>query len=693
MQQRFTLDKESFEEFLAAASFFQQMQKQALQGGAGTLHGAQPLLVLMETQRAIESGTLDLDSAMERIVALTPRTVGASGAGVWLFTRNEFVCGASRGISPTDERLRLQVLSRLIREFHLQSQPEIAKLDKIDSGDYPGSVKSLLVTPIYQNSRIAGALAAFSSQLASFTERDAANLRLLAGLLTRALATAAEAGLRTSEALEHAALLQLLEQVTPALRELVASAEKAPETRTNFAPAKETYVDSPGHANQREETGSTFPAAGTDKDESRHVAVVSQHHRNEPGNTSAVFAGVRAPVGHDLYQNHPFRSTLRDKWNRNLVRARRSIADVSYLFRRTQSQIAGSARRVLRSTVRATRYRPHIPSLPSAVVERGMRKLRSSAVQAAERLSGHLGRLIEQLPTPTLPHRTLHVGWIRIRLRLRAAGDRAEMSMRKFARLMTGLATRLDLSEAPEPDAKEFLQKVERRVGGTVERSSAWLQSAGQRRVRLRLAVPSLTLNRKTVRKAAPAWAVLAIMLSFLALELGLLRSWTIAARADANSVDLAESAASLEGVAHPSPESRQVRSAAEGQSSKPSGLEGSHLKITDPATEAYLNDMTSFETAALRRRAEYGDDVAAFRLGMAYETGRGVPQSCTKAAEWVIRAAEGGNAAAEFNLGLRYRDGDGVDPDPEQANKWLRRAFAHKYSGAEGALMAMNSH
>ncbi len=115
----------------------------------------------------------------------------------------------------------------------------------------------------------------------------------------------------------------------------------------------------------------------------------------------------------------------------------------------------------------------------------------------------------------------------------------------------------------------------------------------------------------------------------------------------------------------------------------KPLVVGGSHKRVTDDAASAALGDMSRFEIPGLLRQARYGDGSAAFLIGMAYETGRGVPQNCEKAARWVKEAAMGGEAAAEYNLSLRYRDGDGLLADSEQSEKWLRKAAAQKYPQA----------
>jgi TPR repeat protein len=115
-----------------------------------------------------------------------------------------------------------------------------------------------------------------------------------------------------------------------------------------------------------------------------------------------------------------------------------------------------------------------------------------------------------------------------------------------------------------------------------------------------------------------------------------------------------------------------------------------SHLQITDASVVDTLHDLTRYEIITLQRAADYGDDEAAFQLGMAYETGYFVRQSCSKAAHWVKVAAESGNPAAAYNLGLRYRTGDGLQVDGVAAEHWLHMASARSYSPAKLALAAV---
>jgi TPR repeat protein len=76
-----------------------------------------------------------------------------------------------------------------------------------------------------------------------------------------------------------------------------------------------------------------------------------------------------------------------------------------------------------------------------------------------------------------------------------------------------------------------------------------------------------------------------------------------------------------------------------------------------------------------LQKKAEAGDSSAAFSLGHAYETGKGVHPNFQLAAYWYRNAAEWGNAAAQSNLGLLYWLGEGVDKDKKEAVKWYLKA------------------
>jgi len=193
MSQRFTIDRSSFEQVLCATSLIQQLNRQVRNGHVPDQDAPQPLSDLVEAQLAIETETIDLEAAMNRVVGLAVKLSRATGAATWLFSGHEFVYRAGTGSGANDERLQLDTLSELASicgpSNHSIHDPHESNhwSPEYDAIHYPGSVKSLLVAPIYHGRSVAGALAVFSVEFNAFTECDATNARLLSGLLTHAL--------------------------------------------------------------------------------------------------------------------------------------------------------------------------------------------------------------------------------------------------------------------------------------------------------------------------------------------------------------------------------------------------------------------------------------------------------------------------------------------------------------------------
>lgn len=115
--------------------------------------------------------------------------------------------------------------------------------------------------------------------------------------------------------------------------------------------------------------------------------------------------------------------------------------------------------------------------------------------------------------------------------------------------------------------------------------------------------------------------------------------------------------------------------------------LESTHLRVTDSSIASELDELSRYEINTIRRQAEFGNDDAALLLAMAYEIGKGVPQSCAQAAHWVGIAAQDGNAAAQYNLALRYFNGDGIPVDRNEAKKWFLQSSSGGYEEAQQAL------
>jgi hypothetical protein len=616
MNQRITPDPQSFEQFLAAASLLQQIQEEALRHSSG--ESRQPLLELFEIQRAVETGKQDFRVIVQRIVALVRRVVGASGTGVWFFTRQEFAYFAAAGGVSDDERLRLQILSKLAA-FQLgdTSLPTITPLQRgaRDAGHYPASIKSLLVAPIYHGQKVVGVLAAFSPEFDAFTERDAENVRFLAGLLALALDKAVEAGLRENAELEWAAMLQLIEKMTPSVQKPLANEEQIHHRSPYGLPRVPIAEPDPRPA----PLSPQIPRLCETQSET--LASENFESSSEKGSGPAEAA---QPLGSSSV-NWPAIPRAFFHWH---------MRRAQFLVLRLQESSQGLVRHV-------SRYQPKLRAASKWMKDVAPRLAQLTVLfwESSQRLVCHVSRC---------------------QPRLRAASER----MKEFA----------------------FWPAHSGLWSNVKNARNKWLRYCRR--------------DRWAALYVAGAWAaVLITLVSFLAMEIRMHKPSQSEARDSINTPEGSPASASS-GVARSSSDSTPLGTLA----SKPLPLKSerrvagrplqlSHLQITDRDTDAELRNMTRHEIARLRDGAHYGDDIAAFDLGMAYEIGYDVPQNCAQAANWVTESAKQGNPAAEYNLGLRYRDGDGVTANAEEAERWLRKAAAQKYSDAQLALEALTSH
>ena len=92
----------------------------------------------------------------------------------------------------------------------------------------------------------------------------------------------------------------------------------------------------------------------------------------------------------------------------------------------------------------------------------------------------------------------------------------------------------------------------------------------------------------------------------------------------------------------------------------------------------------------SIAQKAEQGDAIAQYNLGLMYYKGQGVLQDYKEAVKWYLKAAEQGHASAQFNLGLLYYRGQGVLQDYKKASKWYRKAVEQGNAPAQVNLGRM---
>ena len=95
-------------------------------------------------------------------------------------------------------------------------------------------------------------------------------------------------------------------------------------------------------------------------------------------------------------------------------------------------------------------------------------------------------------------------------------------------------------------------------------------------------------------------------------------------------------------------------------------------LTVLTAQSEDVVSDFES-----TKFKAEQGDALAQYILGLYYEDGQGVIQDYEEAVKWIRLAAEQGNEVAQNNLGLCYEHGEGVIQDYKEAYKWYLLAYS----------------
>jgi TIR domain/Sel1 repeat len=89
---------------------------------------------------------------------------------------------------------------------------------------------------------------------------------------------------------------------------------------------------------------------------------------------------------------------------------------------------------------------------------------------------------------------------------------------------------------------------------------------------------------------------------------------------------------------------------------------------------------------------AMFGDTVSMRQLGLAFQSGFGVPQDYGKAREWFEKAAAMDNADAMNELGGLFANGQGVPQDYAKAREWYEKAAAKGNANAKMALEQLPS-
>ena len=235
---RSLLDEDSFQKLLAAAYVLQEHREQLRISTASEAPKpdfpelretesdyTQTLAEIVETQHQIQKKHLDLRQALDVIAERVRKFAHADGAAIGILQDEELVYQAASGSTAhlleartsTDSCLSAQCL---LNGASLQC-PEVISDLRLDSESCrQQGINALIAVPIYSQGRVAGAIELHFAKANAFQEHDVRTCQLMAGLVTEALARAAELDLKQILAAERATMIEALEKLKPQLQRL-----------------------------------------------------------------------------------------------------------------------------------------------------------------------------------------------------------------------------------------------------------------------------------------------------------------------------------------------------------------------------------------------------------------------------------------------------------------------------------------
>jgi TPR repeat protein len=87
------------------------------------------------------------------------------------------------------------------------------------------------------------------------------------------------------------------------------------------------------------------------------------------------------------------------------------------------------------------------------------------------------------------------------------------------------------------------------------------------------------------------------------------------------------------------------------------------------------------------KAKAEKGDAVSQYNVGVCHAKGEGVAMDDMQAVWWYRKAAEQGLALAQYDLAVRYDSGKGIERDNAAAIRWYRKSAEQGYGPAQSNM------
>jgi hypothetical protein len=208
------LDETTFQQLLEAAHVLQE-QKAVEVPNRPRPNPAEALAQIVETQEFLRSQAVDLQGAANVIVERLQKITHATGVAVAVVRENRLEYCAATGDASSLAGSSLPLDSSLSSDGRLTT--EFSR----EHGDKPS-----IALPLHHEGNLAGLLEIRFADADSIQEPEMRSCQLMAGLMTEAIARAADKEWRQTLAAERAAMLEALERIKPQLERLAVEPAK-----------------------------------------------------------------------------------------------------------------------------------------------------------------------------------------------------------------------------------------------------------------------------------------------------------------------------------------------------------------------------------------------------------------------------------------------------------------------------------
>jgi L-methionine (R)-S-oxide reductase len=186
------------------------------------------LAQIVETQRLIQVGHLDLANAMALVAKRVAQITKSSGAAIGIVdgkrVRYQAVSGSSSLPCGTEVPMEKALCFSCFRTGQPFRCADVNPEFLLDAEECQRrGIQSLIAVPVYHDGGIAGALELYFTKTNAFGEPDVHTCQLMAGLVTEAFTRDSQGAWKQSQAAERVSMLETLEKLKPNLAALLES--------------------------------------------------------------------------------------------------------------------------------------------------------------------------------------------------------------------------------------------------------------------------------------------------------------------------------------------------------------------------------------------------------------------------------------------------------------------------------------